>query len=99
MAAVSSRGRGVQANISVANPGLTADGKASAVIDYGKTENILFRAIREEVRRVSTSLSPLAMPIWHNSATKISISSSIWITCTCGDPSTWPPPSLPGSLE
>lgn len=47
---------GLQGNITVTDPGISHDGRASAVIDYGGSESILFRALRDEIRRVRHSL-------------------------------------------
>eukprot|EP00884_Botryococcus_braunii_P015692 jgi/Botrbrau1/2806/Bobra.0125s0017.1 len=43
-------------NISVMDPGMSKDGKPSAIIDYASTESILFRALRDEMRRVGPNI-------------------------------------------
>lgn len=42
-------------NATVVNPSYTRDGKPSVVLDYGKSEAIIFRQFRDEMREVSVA--------------------------------------------
>eukprot|EP00884_Botryococcus_braunii_P003419 jgi/Botrbrau1/13078/Bobra.0187s0040.1 len=42
--------------ISKMDPGLSEDGRPSAVVDYSSNENVLLRAVRDELRRVGPNM-------------------------------------------